>query len=138
MADEIEKFKKAAGETFRKIEGTVIEKTVSEESKLWAALCYIIVVLFPIAVLLTDKKQDRFVKFHSYQSLVLFAATMVYSILLAIVHFIFGMISKLATLLLIPFYFLPLLVFLLMAYSAYQGKLNKLPFIGEIAEKASR
>jgi len=63
---------------------------------------------------------------------------MVYSILLAIVHFIFGMISKLATLLLIPFYFLPLLVFLLMAYSAYQGKLNKLPFIGEIAEKASR
>ncbi len=137
MAGDIDKLKKSAGETLRKIEGTVTEKTVSDDSKAWAAFGYLLVVLIPVVVLLTDKKKDRFVAFHAYQSLVLFVVSIGYYIVLAIAHIILGIISGLVALLLLPFYFVPMLVFLLMAYNAFMGKLFELPFIGGIARKAA-
>ena len=137
MAEEVEKMKKTAKETFGKAESFVTEKTVSSEEKLWGALTYIIGIIMPLLVLLTDKKESRFLRFHSYQSLFLSAAMVVFYIGLAIVNVIVGFIAGLLALLLLPLYFLPALALLFMAWQAYQGKPYRLPVIGNFAAKTA-
>lgn len=140
MADKplnTQKLGKMAKDAVGRARDFVSEKSVSEESRLWGALCYIIIVLLPLVVLLTEKKKDRFVAFHAYHSLVLFAATIVYSIALSILDFIVDKMASLLSLLLLPLYFVPLLIFLLAAWNAYKGKKLRLPVTTEIAEKAA-
>ena len=45
---------------------------ITSDDKLWAALCYAIPVLVPIIVLLMQDKKDRpFIKYHTIQALIL-------------------------------------------------------------------
>lgn len=136
MGEKTEKLKRTAGGVAGKVGSFVSEKTVSEESKLWAALCYILAVLLPLVVLLTEKKKDRYVAFHAYQSLILFAATIIYFIFLGIAGFVFDIFPGCLGVLLIPLYFVPLVVFLISAWNAYKGRKFKLPVLGDMAEKA--
>lgn len=138
MAGKMEKMKKAAKETMGKAESFVTEKTVSSEDKLWGALTYIIGVIMPLIVLLTDKKKSGFLRFHSYQSLILSAVIVVYMVGLSIVNVILGFIAGLLALILLPLYLLPVLPVLFMAWQAYQGKPYRLPLIGEFAAKTAK
>ena len=133
-----EKMKGAAKEAAGKVEEFVSEKTVSKESRLWGAVCYILAVIVPLIVLLTEKKKDVFVAFHAYQSLMLCGGSIAYYILLSIVSAILAFITPLLSLLLLPFYLVPMLVHLLMAWKAYQGKRFRLPVAGDRAMDAAK
>ncbi|MCI0503688.1 hypothetical protein L0Y65_03165 [Candidatus Micrarchaeota archaeon] len=98
---------------------------LSNDSKVWAALCYVFPILMFIIVYLTDKKKDKFVFFHAWQSLLAGLAGWVISMVLAVVTFGIGSLC-------FPLYWLVLLYF---AYQAYMGQKFVLPVIGEFAEK---
>ena len=97
------------------------------ESNVAAALAYL-PILAIVWLLVEPYSKDRFVKFHSVQSLGLAVASIGVSIVL-------GMIPILGWILLI---FLPLgmfVVWVLCAVKAYQNEKFKLPLIGDFAEK---
>ncbi len=143
MAGELEGIKKGAEETVEKAKDFVAEKSVSEESKLWGALGYLIMVLVPLVILLTEKKKEKFLAFHAFQSLILFGLFVIYMLFLGILSVMMdivlpGSVWRLMSLLLVPLYLVPLLLCLLCAWNAYKGKLYGLPVIGEIAMKAAK
>ena len=98
--------------------------SMSSDSKLWAALCYAIPII-SIVVLVTDKKNDRFVLFHAWQSLIGWIAAWVVGMVVAVVTFGIGGLC-------FPIIWLGFLYF---AYKAYQGEKFLLPVVGEFAEK---
>lgn len=99
---------------------------VSDESRLWAALCYVFPVLVFLLVYITeDKKKDKFIYFHAWQSLLLGLSTWAVAMVIAVVTFGIGALC----------FPVMLLVWLYFAYKAYQGERFVLPVIGEYAEK---
>lgn len=110
-------------------------KTISGEDRLFGALNYIIIVLLPLFILFTEKKGNRFLAFHAYQSLMLFALAIVYSLCLSVLSVIFRIAPSALGILLIPLYWAPLLIFLLMAYHAWKGKRFRFPVVGGEAAK---
>jgi uncharacterized membrane protein len=116
----------------------VSEKTVPRESRLWAALCYIIVVLIPLIILVTDKKRDRFVAFHAFQSIMLLAAAFVYSIVLSVLAMVLESIMPVLGLVLLPLYLLALYLFLAYAWKAYRGQKPMFPMTGKYALKLAK
>jgi uncharacterized membrane protein len=91
------------------------------------ALCYLgSFVTGIIFLILAPYNQNKFVRFHAFQSIFLFAAWMVLSIVLTIIHFFFGhLILWLAM----------VVLWLYMMYSAFNNQKVKLPIIGDLAEK---
>ena|SRR5262249_14211392 len=90
--------------------------------------------LFPALVflLLEPYNKNRFIRFHSFQSIFLAAASLVLSIAL-------GMFSQ--VLFFLMFLVWPLvgvgefILWIVLLIKAYQGQMFKVPFIGDIAEK---
>ncbi len=99
--------------------------SVSGDSKLWAALCYVFPVIVGIIVLVTDKKNDKYVLFHAYQSLAAGIALWVLGMVITVVTFGIGGLC-------FPILWL---VFLYFAWKAYQGEKFMLPVVGDFAEK---
>lgn len=131
------KITRMAKDTASKAEDFISEKTVSKESRMWAAFTYVLVILLPAVVLLTDRKSDKFVAFHAYQSLYLTGAAIAYYIGVTIVAIILGLVVPLLGLLIQLLNILPLLVFLFCAWSSFKGKKHMLPYIGEKALRRS-
>jgi uncharacterized membrane protein len=108
---------------------TIASTTVSglsNESKVWAALCYVFpILMFILVYVMEDKKKDKFLLFHAWQSM-----------LAALAGWLVGMVLAVVTLgiggLCFPLLWLVLLYF---AYKAYQGEKFLLPVVGEYAEK---
>ncbi len=94
-----------------------------KDYRLWAAICYVLPVLGGIIVLLTDKKNDKKLVFHAWQSLiagiVLWLVTMVLSFVL--IGCIVGPLGY--------------LVMLFWAYKMYTGEEVLVPTISEYAKK---
>jgi len=89
--------------------------------------CYLAGVSFPIIYLtLEPYKRNRFVRFHAFQSLIFFAAGLVARIF--IVPFI-G--PRIGTVIEVGF----LVVWILLMIKAYQGRMFKLPVVGDLAER---
>ncbi|REK72005.1 DUF4870 domain-containing protein [Paenibacillus paeoniae] len=97
------------------------------DPKVAALLCYLVGFITGI-IFLAIEKQSRFVKFHAMQS------TAVFVVLVAI-NLIFGVIPIIG--LLVSFILTPLTFILWIALMllALQGKLFKLPYIGDWAEQ---
>lgn len=95
------------------------------DSKLWAALCWVFAPIVGIIVLVTDKKNDKFVLFHAYQSIVAAVGLWVVMMVVSVVTFGLGTLC-------FPIVWLAFLYF---AYKAYQGEKFMLPVVGEFAEK---
>lgn len=106
------------------------------EPNIAAALCYIpyIGLVVSIVVLLVEK-ENKFMKFHAFQSLSLMAATWVASFVVGI----FSAALILVATCLVPFVGLigvALLVYeLYVAYMAYKGEKYMIPVLGEFVEK---
>ena len=99
---------------------------LSNDSKVWAALCYVFpVLMFILVYVMEDKKKDKFVFFHAWQSMLLGLGTWVITMVVAVVTFGIGGLC----------FPLLILVFLYFAYKAYQGEKFLLPVVGEYAEK---
>lgn len=101
---------------------------LSSDSKLWGALCYVFPILVPLFVMLTEKKQDKFVLFHAWQALILAIAMWAVSMVVAVVTFGVGGLC-------FPLVWLVMLYF---GYKAYQGEKFMLPTVGEMAEKNAK
>ncbi len=111
----------------------------SGDDNLFGALAYIIAVLLPLFILFSDKKSNKFLVFHAWQSLLFSVAWVVIWIVFTVITVIGGIISGGLGFILSCVSLLLLLVMLVLAlflaYRAYKGERYKLPVIGDIAEK---
>lgn len=89
-------------------------------------LCYVLGWITGIIFLIIEK-ENKFVRFHAWQSIFVFGA---YTILVIILNFIPIVGWILSVLLGI----LAFILWVVLMYKAYQGQLYKLPVAGDIAE----
>ena len=95
-----------------------------------AALAYLLGWISGALLLLTER-QNRFVRFHALQSVIVFGT-------LSVAWFVFLSIPLLGWL--ISFLLIPpisAVVWLVLMFKAYQGERFKLPIVGDIAEQRS-
>ncbi len=92
---------------------------VTNDDKLWAALGYPIPIVPIIALLMEEKKDRPFIKYHAVQSLVFNVALWVIIFVIAIITLGIGSICA-------PIFWL---ITLWPAYDAYQGKYTEFPVI---------
>ena len=93
------------------------------------ALCYVLGLITGIIFLVWEPyNQDRFVKFHAFQSILFNVAVIVVSTVVSLVPFFGWVMAPLVGL-------ASLVVWLLLILKAYQGVSYKLPVLGDIAEK---
>ncbi|MBW7475647.1 hypothetical protein K0T92_12915 [Paenibacillus oenotherae] len=97
------------------------------DPKIVGLLCYLGAFITGIIFLVVEKN-SRFVKFHAMQSIIVFGALFVFSIVINIIPIIGTLIGLLIT----PIGFVLWIVLMLLAY---QGRWFKLPVIGDIAEQ---
>jgi uncharacterized membrane protein len=101
-------------------------KSTGLESNVAAALTYSLGLVSGILFLIVEP-DDKFVRFHAYQSVL---ANLIAIIGPAILFF------TIIGILLIPFFYIAVFVFwILLMFKAYQGEKYKLPWLGNIAER---
>jgi uncharacterized membrane protein len=105
------------------------------------ALAYLAGIITGIIFLVIDPyKSDRFVRFHAFQSLFFNVAWIALWIAWTIVGMVLGAVTKgLFFILQVPIDLLLMVggfaLWAFLMYSAYQGKMTKLPVIGALAAK---
>jgi uncharacterized membrane protein len=113
--------------------------TGSGDDNLFGALCYIISVLVPLFVLFTEKKSNKTLAFHAWQSLMLtvtwFVVFVVFSGVVVVVSLVTSGIGGVLSCLYIPLWLAALVTFLFPAYKAYMNEKYLLPVIGDFADK---
>lgn len=91
-----------------------------------ALLCYVLGWLTGIVFLLLEK-ENRFVRFHAMQSLMVFLGLFILSLFAGVVPIIGSLIS----ILILP---VSILLWILLMFKAYQGEKYKLPWVGDFAD----
>ena len=95
---------------------------ITSDDKLWGLLSYFFIIAI-IVLLMDDKKNRPFIKFHAVQGIALSIGLTVISVVLGFIPFV-GCIS--------PFLWL---VLLWPAIGAFQGKYTNIPFITDFIKK---
>jgi uncharacterized membrane protein len=91
---------------------------ITSDDKLWSALTYVFSPIIPVIILLMEDKKNRpFIKAHNMQALILGIVLWVINVALSFVFI--GICTSGLTLVLMIYY----------GYTAYQGKLIKIPVI---------
>jgi uncharacterized membrane protein len=90
-------------------------------------LCYLAWWVTGI-IFLVIEKENKFVRFHAWQSIFTFVAITIIQIILMFIPFIGWIIG-------IIVWILSVVLWVVCMIQAYQGKLFKLPIVGNIAEK---
>jgi uncharacterized membrane protein len=93
-------------------------------------LCYVLGWITGIIFLLLEK-DNKFVRFHAVQSIVVFGAISVVSIVLGWIPILGTIISSLLGI-------LAFVLWIILMVKAYQGQLFKLPVAGDFAEKQTK
>jgi uncharacterized membrane protein len=96
---------------------TPMDPEVTSDDKLWAALGYPIGLIAIIMLLMEDKKNRPFIKYHAVQSIAANVVFIIVSIILGVT--VVGAICA-------PFLWL---VFFWWAYQAYQGQMFEIPVV---------
>ena len=97
---------------------------VTSDDRLWSALAYVFSPLVPIILLLMEDKKNRsFIRYHAYQSLVLGIALWILVAILGIIPIIRCVA------------WLPWFVMLYFAYKAYLGEYTTAPFVTAFNKK---
>ena len=97
------------------------------EQNVAGLLCYLVGWVTGLIFLLIEK-ENRFVRFHAMQSIVVFGALTVASIILSFIPFIGWIIGWLLGL-------LGLALWIVLMVKAYQNQMYKLPVAGDFAER---
>lgn len=97
------------------------------DENLAGLLCYLAWFITGIIFLIIEK-ENRFIRFHALQSIIVSVILFVINIVLTAIPLIGWAIGLLLT----PLY---IILWLFMMWKAYQGKMFKLPIIGNMAEK---
>lgn len=104
-------------------------------------LCYLLAPLGGIALLVMEPyKNDRFVRFHAFQSIFFCLAWMVLGIVWVILTAVFGALSGgLIALISVPIDLLigfgGLAYWIFLMYKVYSGQMTHVPFVGGLAEQ---
>lgn len=134
-----DKLKEITQAFVKKAEAVVQEGTVSEESRLLGVLCYIVQLLMPLFILLTDRKKDKYLCFHAYQSLLFSGTIVIYYVWLVLFGFVLAMIARFAADLVVALLALvPWVAIIFIAWKVYPGKKYLLPVIGETALRLAK
>ena len=106
----------------------ITEKTsVGMQPNVEALLTYVFGFVTGIVFIIIEK-ENKFVRFHAMQSILVSASLFVAHIILGFIPYIGWILSILLSL-------LGLILWILLMFKAYQGELFKLPVVGDIAEK---
>ncbi len=97
------------------------------EQNLESLLCYVAGWITGIVFLILEK-EDKVVRFHAMQSIVVFGAITIVSIVL-------GWIPILGWILAVALSIVSFILWIMLMLRAYQGKMWKVPFAGNFAEK---
>jgi len=97
------------------------------EANVAGLLCYVLGWISGLVFILIEK-ENKFVRFHAMQSIVVFGAITLASIILGWMPFIGGVLSVLLSI-------LALVLWIILMIKAYQGDKYKLPWAGNLAEK---
>ena len=145
MAEKKTETKAEAPAAAKPVESKPVEKKPAassggaSESNLLAAVGYIIGLLAIILYLI--KKEDKYLRFHSMQSILLWVATFVVAIVLGIVSAIVGMIPVIGVVACVfgfaavAIWLVAVVAALYCAYKAFNGEKYELPYIGPMAKK---
>ena len=110
------------------------------KDNLLAALAYITFIPATIFVLIEPFKRNRFIRFHSFQSIFLMAATIVIAFALRILYSVLTLIPVVGYLMAWLALAVAVLgwgiLWLVLLVKALQGQTFRLPVIGSLAEKA--
>jgi uncharacterized membrane protein len=116
------------------------EIPVGPKDNLTAALAYVTFIPAIVFVLVDPFKRNRFVRFHSFQSIFLAVATILAGIALRILYSLLALIPVLGYLLawlaLGTTLLGVIILWLVLLVKALQGEAFRLPLIGSLAEKA--
>jgi uncharacterized membrane protein len=111
-------------------------------TNLASALCYLPFIGWIIAIvflLIEPYNRDREVRFHAWQAIALAVALVALNICLGILHFIVAMVSGGLGLVFAPIlmlvYFGEFLLFVFLAFKAYQNQRIVVPVVGPFAQK---
>ena len=118
---------------------SAVSTPVRRKDNLLAALAYITCIPAIFFVLVEPFKRNRFVRFHSLQSIFLAVATILIAVVMRILYSIFVLIPVVGFLLAWLASAVLLLgwaiLWLVLVVKALQGETFKLPWIGNLAEK---
>ena len=103
--------------------------SIGLEENIEGALCYILFFVTGIVFYVLEK-DNKFVKFHAMQAILVFLPAWIVVILLGWIPFLGWIIAGLIAL-------LTVILWLILMLKAYQGEKFKLPIVGDIAEKNS-
>jgi len=99
------------------------------DANLAAALSYLFFWVSGLIIYILEK-ENKFVRFHALQSVIVFAS-------LFVLYLLFSFIPFLGWILLMPLGILIFVLWLILIINAANGKKFKLPIVGDIAEKNS-
>ncbi len=106
------------------------EKTsTGMEQNVAGLLCYVLGWITGLIFYLIEK-ENKFVRFHAMQSIVVFGALTIVSLILSVIPLIGWLISGLL-------WIFGLVLWILLMIKAYQNQWYKLPIAGDFAEKHS-
>ena len=97
------------------------------EPNIAGLLCYVLGWISGLVFILIEK-ENTFVRFHAMQSIIVFGAISIVSIVISFIPFIGTIISGLLSV-------LALVLWIVLMIKAYQGNMYKLPWAGDLAEK---
>lgn len=103
----------------------------SDNDRLMAALSYVIALIVPVIILLSESKDRPYQRYHAIQSLGLTAVIVVYYVLVTAINCIVAAIPVLNALACILWilYVLPVVPVLYYAYQSYQGQMFEIPWL---------
>ena len=101
--------------------------TLGIEENVEGLLCYVLGFLTGIVFLVLEK-ENKFVRFHAMQSIVVFLALFIISI-------VAGVIPIIGTLISIIIFPVSIILWIFLMVKAYQGEKYKLPWAGDFAEQ---
>ena len=111
-------------------EDSLVDQEITDNDKTMGLLCYLIGVLVPLVVLLSETGKVRaFQRYHAIQSLGLSAVWLVFGLILCIPFCALEAVSAVGGLCLLPLYVLPWLGALYYGIKAYQGEYATIPVV---------
>jgi uncharacterized membrane protein len=104
-------------------------RTSGMQSNVAALLSYVVIIAI-VFLIIEPFKNDKFVRFHAFQSIF-------YWIAVIVIFMLIGMVFPLSIWLLVywPLRLLSFILMVFLMYKAYNNEKFKLPFIGDLAEK---
>ena len=97
------------------------------EANIAGLLCYVLGWVSGLVFILIEK-DNKFVRFHAMQSIIVFGALTIVSIIFSLIPFVGSVLSTILSL-------LGLVLWIVLMVKAYQGTMYKLPWAGDLADK---